>query len=175
MTVNSALKALGALSLLAACSSGTQSGVASSAPATRRADNTATLRWSGSFAQSQQQTGDLAPRSTNKVYGNISLTRPREDQSSVHAKITLSTPLGESRLLHWAILDGSCGSSTLPLLAIEQFPQISITNNGRGQLDADLPLTMVPTGSYHADVYWTTGHDQGDLMTCANLRLDGSR
>jgi len=172
---NSFLATIGALSMLIACSSGTQSGVAASAPSTRRVDNAATLRWSGSFAQSQQQSGDLAPRSTNKVYGTVSLTRPREDQSSVHAKITLSTPLGESRLLHWAVLDGSCGSNTLPLLAIEQFPQISITNNGRGQLDADLPLTLVSTASYHVDVYWTSGHDQGDLMTCANLRLDGSR
>jgi hypothetical protein len=175
MKGNSALAALGALSMLAACSSATQSGAAASTSSTSRANNAATLRWSGSFAQSQQQTGDLAPRSTNKVYGNVSLTRPRDDQSSVHAKVTLSTPLGESRLLHWAILDGSCGSNTLPLLAIEQFPQINITNNGRGQIDVDLPLTLMPTGSYHVDVYWTTGHDHGDLMTCANLRLDGAR
>jgi hypothetical protein len=172
---NPRMAALIALSTLAACSSATQGGAASSAPSTSRTNNAALLRWTGSFTQAQQQTGELAPRSTNKAYGNISLTRPRDDQSSVHAKITLSTPLAESRLLHWAVLDGSCGSSTLPLLAIEQFPQLNITNNGRGQLDADLPLTLVPTGSYHVNVYWTTGHDQGDVMTCANVRLEGAR
>lgn len=158
--------------MLAACSSGTQGGVVASAPS-RSVESRDLLRWSGSFQPSQQQTGELAPRSTNKVYGNVSLTQV--SPNGVHAKIALSTPLTDSRLLHWAVFDGRCGSGTLPLLAIEQFPQISITNNGRGQLDADLPLSIVSTGTYHVDVYWTTGHDQGDVMTCANVRLEGSR
>ena len=87
----------------------------------------------------------------------------------------LSTTVRDSRQLHWAVLDGPCGSSTLPLLAIEQFPQLSISNNGRGQLDADVPLALAAKSSYHVDVYWTTGNDQGDVMTCANVRLDNSR
>jgi hypothetical protein len=163
------------LSMLVACSSATTGGAAASAPVTRRADNAQLLRWSGTFQPSQQQTGSLTPHSTNKTFGNVTLTRLNENPNSVRAKIELSTPLTDSRQVHWAVFDGRCASGTLPLLAIEQFPQINITNNGRGQLDADVPLALVTTGSYHVDVYWTTGRDQGDVMTCANLRLDATR
>ncbi len=164
-----------ALAALVACSSTPSGGVASSAPTPSRADNGQSLRWTGAFQQIQQQTGNLGPRSTNKVYGNVTLTRSSENPTSVHARMELSTTVRDSRQLHWAVLDGHCGSTTLPLLAIEQFPQISISSNGRGQLDTDVPLALTTTGSYHVEVYWTTGNDQGDVMTCANVRLDNSR
>ena len=164
-----------ALATLIACSSSPSGGVAASAPAPSRVDNGQSLHWAGSFQQVQQQSGNLGPRSTNKVYGKVSLTRASETPTSIHARVELSTTVKDSRQLHWAVSDGQCGSSTLPLLAIEQFPQINISSNGRGQLDADIPLALTTTGSYHVDVYWTNGQDQGDVMTCANVRLDNSR
>jgi hypothetical protein len=164
-----------ALATLVACRSTSSGGVAASAPAPSRADNAQSLRWTGTFQQIQQQSGNLGPRSTNKVYGNVSLTRASETPNSVHARMELSTTVKDSRQLHWAVSDGHCGASTLPLLAIEQFPQINISNNGRGQLDADVPLALTASGSYHVEVYWTNGQDQGDVMTCANVRLDNSR
>ncbi|HKN65903.1 MAG TPA: hypothetical protein VJW73_06480 [Gemmatimonadaceae bacterium] len=163
------------LATVAACSTATSGGVAASTQANTRANNPQLLRWTGTFQPIQQQTGDLGPRSTNKVYGTVSLSRPPENASGVHVRMELSTPLAESRQLHWAIFDGRCGSPSLPLLAIEQFPEMNVSNNGRGQLDADLPLALSTSGAYHVDVYWTTGHDQGDVMTCANVRLDKSR
>jgi hypothetical protein len=164
-----------ALAALVACSSTPSGGVAASAPSPSRADNAQLLRWTGSFQQIQQQTGNLGPRSTNKVYGNVALTRLSETPNSAHVRMELSTTVRDSRQLHWAVLDGHCGSTTLPLLAIEQFPQISISNNGRGQLETDVPLALTTTSTYHVEVYWTTGNDQGDVMTCANVRLDNGR
>lgn len=175
MRQNFVLMAPVALATLVACSSATSGGVAASAPARRADDNAQFLRWTGSFQQIQQQTGNLGPRSTNKVYGNVSLTRSSENSNAVHARMELSTTVRDSRQLHWAVLDGACGSSTLPLLAIEQFPQINLSNNGRGQLDADVPLALSATSAYHVEVYWTTGRDPSDVMTCANVRLDNSR
>jgi len=164
-----------ALATLVACSSATSGGVAASAPAARRDDNAQLVRWTGTFQQIQQQSGNLGPRSTNKVYGKVSLTRTSEAPNNVHVRMELSTTVKDSRQLHWAVSDGHCGSSTLPLLSIEQFPQINISSNGRGQLDADVPLALTTTGSYHVDVYWTNGQDQGDVMTCSNVRLDNGR
>ena len=175
MKRNFGLTAPVALATLVACSSATSGGVAASSPAPRRDDNAQLLRWTGPFQPIQQQTGTLGPRSTNKAYGNVAFTRSAENSNGVHVRMELSTPVTDSRQLRWAVFDGRCGSGTLPLLAIEQFPQINISNNGRGQLDADVPLTLTTTGSYHVEVYWTTGGDQGDVMTCANVRLDNSR
>ena len=158
-----------------ACSSTPSGGVGASIPARSRAYNGQSLRWTGSFQQIQQQSGNLGPRSTNKVYGNVSLTRASDTPNNVHVRMELSTTVKDSRQLHWAVSDGHCGSSTLPLLAIEQFPQINISSNGRGQVEADVPLALTTTGSYHVDVYWTNGQDQGDVMTCANVRLDNGR
>jgi len=163
------------LATVLACSSATSGGVAASSPSARHDDNSQSVRWAGTFQQIQQQSGNLGPRSTNKVYGNVSLTRASETPNSVHVRMELSTTVRDSRQLHWAVSDGRCGSSTLPLLAVEQFPQLNISNNGRGQLDADVPLALTTTGSYHVDVYWTNGQDQGDVMTCANVKLDNSR
>ena len=175
MRQNLVLVAPVVLATVVACSSATSGGVPASAPAARRDANAQFVRWTGPFQQIQQQTGSLGPRSTNKVYGNVALTRSNENPSAVHARIELSTTVRDSRQLHWAVLDGPCGSSTLPLLAIEQFPQINLSSNGRGQLDADVSLALTATSSYHVDVYWTTGRDQSDVMTCANVRPDNSR
>lgn len=175
MPPNLILMAPLALATVVACSSTPPGGVAASAPTPSRADNAQSLRWTGAFQQIQQQTGNLGPRSTNKVYGNVALTRLSGNPNSAHVRMELSTTVRDSHQLHWAVLDGPCGSNTLPLLAIEQFPQINISNNGRGQLDADVPLALTSTNAYHVDVYWTTGRDPSDVMTCANVRLDNSR
>lgn len=86
-----------------------------------------------------------------------------------HAEITLSAPV-TSIGLHWAVHPGRCGSGSLPLAAVDQFPVLEIGSNGRGQLSADVPLTLPPSGNYHVNVFWTGGQDLSDVMTCANLR-----
>ena len=127
------------------------------------------IQWSGSFQAVQQQNGNAnAPRGRNNASGNVVLTA--SSRNSIRAKITLNSATS-SQYVHWALVSGRCGSSAIPLLTVNQFPDISLSN-GRGQLDGQVPLDIPTSGTYHVDVYWSNGQDQADVMTCANLRLE---
>src|SRR3712207_9348973 len=57
----------------------------------------------------------------------------------------------------------------LPISGFEQFPVIEMGSNGRGQLDAEIPMTLPTTGTYHVNVYWS-GHQIADVLTCADRK-----
>jgi hypothetical protein len=163
MTTTAALAAL-------SCASHTPSPEASpslsGAPASL---SLASVQWEGSFQAVQQQAGNAdAPRGRNNATGRVVLVA--SGKNSLRAKITLNAASATSQYVHWALVSGRCGSPAIPLLTVNQFPDISMSN-GRGQVDADVPLELPTTGSYHVDVYWSNGQDQADVMTCANLRL----
>lgn len=127
------------------------------------------IQWAGSFQAVQQQNGNAnAPRGRNNASGNVVLTA--SSRNAMRARITLNSSTS-SQYVHWALVSGRCGSSAIPLLTVNQFPDISLSN-GRGQLDGQVPLDIPTSGTYHVDVYWSNGQDQADVMTCANLRLE---
>lgn len=86
--------------------------------------------------------------------------------------ISLSTSLQNSTSLNWAVLTGRCGSGSLPILGVEQFPVIDVGTNGRGQLNGEMALALPASGAFHLNVYWSGGRQLNDVMTCANLRRD---
>jgi hypothetical protein len=88
----------------------------------------------------------------------------------MHVTIEISTTLSASTLLRWSLAPSRCGSSSLPLLSVDQFPTIDVSSSGQGKLSADLPVTMPTSGQYHVDIYWTTGTDRADVMACADLK-----
>jgi membrane-bound lytic murein transglycosylase len=160
--------------LLAACASG--SGTASSNPPSTPASQAGrasveTVRWTGSFQPIQQQSGSLTPRGTNKTYGSVTLSRARSGPTRTRAEINLTTGLTTSALLHWAIAPSRCGAADLPLLGVDQFPPIEISNSGQGRLDGEVPLTVPTAGTYHIDIYWGNGQDRSDVMACANVKM----
>ena len=128
------------------------------------------MQWSGSFQATQQQAGNAdAPRGRNNASGSVRLFA--SGKTLMRARITLTAASATSQYLHWALVSGRCGSPALPLLTVSQFPDISMSN-GRGQVDADVPLELPTSGTYHVDVFWGNGGDQADVMTCANLRRE---
>jgi len=129
------------------------------------------VRWSGSLQPTQQRTGQIAPTGQSKAFGNVMLASKGPERTSV--SISLSTPLQNSTSLNWALLPGRCGSGAMPLVGIERFPVIEVGTNGRGQLNGEMSLGLPATGTYHVNVYWGTGQQLSDVMTCANLRKDG--
>jgi hypothetical protein len=131
------------------------------------------LRWSGSLQPTQQRTGEMAPTAQTKAFGTVVLTVSERNPNHTRARITLSAPIQSATELRWAILPGGCGTGSLPLAAVEQFPVLEISSNGRGELDAEVPLTLPTMGTYHVNVYWR-GQQVTDVMTCANLRREGS-
>jgi hypothetical protein len=157
-----------ALATTACASSPQHSAAAAATPA-----GTASVQWTGSFQAIQQQAGNAdAPRGRNNASGNVRLVA--STKASLRAQITLSAASETSQYLHWAIVAGRCGSPAIPLLSVNQFPDISMSN-GRGQLNAEVPLELPTSGTYHVDVFWSNGQDQADVMTCANLRMEAAR
>ena len=53
---------------------------------------------------------------------------------------------------------------------MERFPALDVGNNGRGQLDTEMALELPTSGAYHLNIYWETGQQLSDVMTCANLK-----
>lgn len=166
-----------ALALFTACASSSRTASPSAPAAAQTSPSQAggasieTVKWSGSFQPIQQQSGSLTPRGTNKTYGTVVLSRARSGPTRTRAEINLSTSLTTSALLHWSIAPSRCGASDLPLLGIDQFPAIEITNGGQGRLETEVPLTVPTSGTYHVDVYWGGGQDRGDVMACANVKM----
>lgn len=153
---------------VSACASAPKTHLAEVTPASST-PAPALIQWSGSFQAVQQQNGNAnAPRGRNNASGTIVLTA--SSRNSIRARITLNSTTS-SQYVHWALISGRCGSSAIPLLTVNQFPDISMSN-GRGQLDGQVPLDIPTSGTYHIDVYWSNGQDQADVMTCANLRLE---
>lgn len=132
------------------------------------------LEWTGRFQPVQQQTGDAtAVRARNRANGSVKLTAGA--QGRMDADIEVSTPLTSSANIRWALAAGACGSGALPVLPVDEFPEIDVTANGRGDLKANVPAPLPTAGSYHVNVYWSDGRDESDVMTCANLKLEQRR
>ena len=127
------------------------------------------LRWYGNLTPQTQRTGELAPRSNIKAFGNVELLPAAEGTNRTRVRIVLTAPV-ENRNFSWAILTGRCGTASTPMLSVDMFPPIEVTANGRGQQDVTIPLQFPGEGTYHLAIYWTAGRDVSDIMTCANLR-----
>lgn len=118
----------------------------------------------------QQQTGGLGPTGQNKAFGTVTLSSKGSERTVV--SISVSTPLQNSTALPWAILPGRCGTGSLPLAGLERFQLIDVSANGRGQLSTEMALALPESGTFHVNIYWGTGQQLSDVMTCANLRRE---
>lgn len=142
------------------------------APSARPNDGDGALRWSGNLQFVQQRTGAVAPTGQSKAYGTVTLDMSARDRNRTRVQLLVNLPTAATTQLTWALVPGRCGSGGLPVMAIDQFPVLDVNNNGRGQLDVEIPLTLPPSGSYHVNVY-RGGHQLNDVLTCANLRRSG--
>ncbi len=129
---------------------------------------TGPVTWTGSLQPMQQSSGGLGPTGQNKAFGTVTLTSKGTARAAI--SIAVSTPLSTAASLNWAVLPGRCGSGSLPLVGIERFPLIEVGNNGRGQLSSEMALELPQSGAYHVNIYWGSGQQLSDVMTCANLR-----
>lgn len=140
--------------------------------ATTTSNEPAQPTWSGNLQPTQQRTGQLVVTSQTRAFGNVKI-RPVEigNFSRLHVSIVVGLPVTTSTSVRWAILPERCGSGDLPLIGFEQFPLMEVSNNGRGQLDTDLPITLTAGGTYHVNVYYG-GQQLDNVVTCANLKYD---
>lgn len=124
-------------------------------------------RWQGTFQATQQRTGMAAPTSQNKTTGSIFLAQAGASRTRI--RLVVSTPIANATSLQWALAPGRCGSGSMPLTGVERFPVIEISNNGRGELDMEIPLTLPTSGTIHANVFIGGGQQLNNVIACANL------
>ena len=160
------LLALGA----AACASTSTSGSAGTATTAEPGVPT----WSGNLQPTQQRTGGLAVTGQNKVFGTVSITPSDSRIQRMRVRLMVGIPTQNATSLRWAVLPDRCGTGQLPLIGFEQFPLIEISSNGRGQIEAELPLDLTAGASYHVNVY-SGGQQLENVLTCANLKFDAPR
>lgn len=111
----------------------------------------------------------LAPTRRQQASGTVRLRQSGRDPRRTTVSLAVAVTLPEPGALRWALLAGSCGAGTIPLLGHEQFPPLDMSSSGRGQLETDIPIELPQSGTYHVNVYFGgTGLD--DVVTCANLR-----
>ena len=131
----------------------------------------ALLQWTGTFRPKQQYNATFGGmQQRNQTGGTVQLTATNARQ--MRARINLSVDFNDSVRLPWALAPGGCGSNTIPVMAVPQFPEISVSN-GNGSLDEIVSLAMPTAGTYHVNVYntGTSGQDEADVLTCASLTL----
>jgi hypothetical protein len=95
---------------------------------------------------------------------------PGEGPRLTNASVVF-TYAGQERFLSWAIVAGSCGSPSLPLIPLSNFPELNISGGGRATVTTSLPLEFPTTGSYHVDVYKDRQGGMDALVACGNLKL----
>jgi hypothetical protein len=163
------LRALFAASLSALTLAGC---AASKAPPVSTNEPSAGPRWTGSLQPVQQRSGALRVTGQNRSFGTVTLTRSEgRVQDRLHVTLSVAVPSSTTNSLRWAIIPDRCGSGDLPLIGFEQFPLIEIGTNGRGQVEADLPLALLANNSYHVNVY-DGGQQLDNVISCANLKVD---
>lgn len=109
-----------------------------------------------------------APDSTRATnYGSIQWTRGDiPTRSSVNLVYNYS---GSERDLSWAILYGSCGNATLPLMPMSNFPELEVTA-GQANFNSMLSLELPVSGEYHVQVYKDRRGGEESVVGCGNLK-----
>jgi hypothetical protein len=130
--------------------------------------------WSGSLQPTQQRTGSLAVTGQSKAFGTVVIRPAAGALRRMHVQLTVSVPTSGATQYRWALLPDRCGTGELPLIGFEQFPIIDIGSNGRGQIEADLPLELSANSTYHVNVY-SSGQQLDNVVTCANMKYEVSR
>jgi hypothetical protein len=115
----------------------------------------------------------LAVTGQNKAFGNVTISRAPGRLERMHVRLSVAVPTTGTTSYRWAVLPDRCGTAPLPLIGFEQFPLIDISTNGRGQVEADLPLDLTAVGTYHVNVY-NGGQQLDNVVTCANLRYSAT-
>lgn len=109
-----------------------------------------------------------APDSTRTTnYGSFQWT-PGDIPSRSNVNLVYNYS-GSERDLSWAILFGNCGSATLPLLPMSNFPELEVTA-GQANFNSVLTLELPVSGEYHVEVYKDRRGGEESVLGCGNLK-----
>lgn len=163
------LSALGAGALsVAACSASVPVQGAGDPSAASSVSSSREPRWTAIIQNVAQTRFNMADTTRDRSYGSAQWSpdnRPTLSRVSVVFNYG-----GTERELSWAILIGNCGSASLPVIPISNFPELEVGSGGHAQLEAPLTLEFPISGSYHIEVYRDRRGGAEFLVACGNLK-----
>jgi hypothetical protein len=149
---------------------------ASKQSAEAKSGSQATLRWTGNFKQagSSAVLGSEMARARSSGYGSITVT-PLDPRGRAKIELSINASTTGTQLA-WAVFGGPCNAPTPPVISVNEFPPINVTNNGAGTVRTEIQMPLDSRSSYHANVYWSNrATDVSNVMMCANLAYSGAR
>jgi hypothetical protein len=162
------LAVLGAGAVVAAgCAKSTTSaaGAAPSADVTVAED----AHWTTNIQPVMQSRGDVAQSTRDRSYGSFTWSHGASPSLS-NFNIVFNYA-GQERFLSWAIVAGSCGTPSLPILPPSNFPELNVGGAGRSQANGSLSTELPLNGAYHVDVYRSRTQGMDTLVGCGNLKF----
>ena len=87
--------------------------------------------------------------------------------SKLHVKFTYS---GRETELSWAILYGTCGTASLPVIPMSNFPELDLSAGGSTEVNTTLTLEFPLSGSYHAEIYKDRIGGEEAVVACGDLK-----
>lgn len=125
--------------------------------------------WSARILSVAQNRGVVEQSPRGKSYGTADWSDgPGERLSTINLVFTYD---GSERDLSWAVLFGSCGTASLPLIPLSSFPELNLAGGGRGDVSATFPIELPTSGAYHIDVYRDRQGGAEYLIGCGNLKF----
>ena len=160
----------GLIGILAGCAQNASGGSAPS-PSSSQSTSGNAPRWTANIQSVTQNRGAVEQTTRDKSYG--SATWGPGESGSLSKVEVVYTYTGSEKFLSWAILPGSCGTGSLPVLPMANFPEINVGGGGRGQVTAQIPLDLPMSGSYHIDIYRDRRASMDNLVACGNMKFAG--
>lgn len=139
-------------------------------PAESVSTSTGGGRWNARITSVTQNRGDVGQSTRDNSYGSADWTHGAAPTlSAVNLTFTYA---GSERDLNWALVSGSCGMASLPLIPMANFPELNVGSGGRAQVTATLPIDLPATGTYHVDIYKDRTGGAASLVGCGNFKYN---
>ncbi|HEX6576512.1 MAG TPA: hypothetical protein VF042_16205 [Gemmatimonadaceae bacterium] len=156
----------GMIAIAGCASSGTSGGTTAASSNVVLGNN---ARWTSRLQSVTQSRADVGQSTRDKSYGEFTWSRGASQSiSSFNLVFNYS---GQDRFLSWAIVAGSCGSPSLPILPMGSFPELNVGTGGRAQVNGTLSIELPTSGAYHVDIYRSRQQSMEALVACGNLKL----
>ena len=127
-------------------------------------------KWSASVQSVREDRINISPDSVReKSFGSAQWT-PGAGPTQSNVNLTF-TYTGPERDLSWAILFGTCGIASLPVVPLSTFPELNVAGNGRGQINGTIAIDLPVTGTFHVDIYKDRTGSLESVVACGNMRF----
>lgn len=129
-----------------------------------------TVRFSGKFSSVLRiLSGDATAGGSNRLYGSVSVVGDPGSFDRFTVEMDFTSERGPETLW-WSIVEGSCGTAGIPLVPPRQLREIYVPTSGNVRTSGLFRSTLVPTTTYHLNLYVEGGSTMSSVIACANLK-----